>query len=76
MSPVYLRQFSVRGSWPFPIDMLRYDACWPADETASGALEALTRDKDAVGVIEIELKSNSPSAPTRRRWQAHMWHVV
>lgn len=31
--------FEVRGSGQFPIDMLRYDECWPANDMAVVAMD-------------------------------------
>ena len=27
---MWIRKFTVRGTWGFPLDMLRYDGCWPS----------------------------------------------
>ena len=41
----YLTQFVVTGKVPFPIDMLRYDQCWPVDPESTTAIEAsINRD--------------------------------
>lgn len=59
--------FQVEGSGNFPFDMLRYDLCWPASETASQllALPATRR---------VELKGLK--VPTARRWASFGWTVV
>lgn len=72
-----MKRFKVRGSWPFPYDMLRYDCCYPATENDSAKLETLAREKVSTGVVELELESClERNIPTNRRWQSFMWRVV
>jgi len=70
-----LYEFTVRPAmnYPvcgFPVDMLRYDACWPADDKSaalmlSGSLQLTDR---------ITLRS--AYAPTVERWESFDYQVV
>ena len=62
------RIFSVRGRGRFPIDMLRYDSCWPFQTKDSAAIEA-------DGVRTVTLESASPNR-TAARWRSFGWEVV
>lgn len=70
------RFYTVRGAWPFPIDMLRYDCCYPATETESGKLTDLLERKTDAGVIELRLATRSERGPTHGRWDSHTWQVI
>lgn len=75
-----LVRFKVRGGRGFPLDMLRYDACWPVDGIAASRMEDSMRGKsdDPMG-YEIELAhwaANANWQPTFGRWASFMWHVV
>lgn len=69
------RTFIVEGDGRFPIDMLRYDACWPCEERDSHAIHASVDDHDHPRRA-ILLKTRWPSAPTVGRWQSHGWIVT
>ncbi|AIY40158.1 hypothetical protein LT85_1000 [Collimonas arenae] len=60
--------YTVKGSGDFPIDMLRYDECWP-DQPADA--EAI-----APGNREIRyIKLLSDRYPTVHRWESFCWTV-
>lgn len=72
-------RFEVHGKYPFPIDMLRYDSCYPADPTAVGRMaEAIVgpapdmpfRDRP---IFNVRLLSHR--APTVDRWRSFGWFV-
>lgn len=68
-------RFTVRGGMRFPLDMLRYDGCWPASgEDASTIGEMIGPYKDRPQVAEVELVSTRP--PTEGRWASFSWYVV
>lgn len=71
-----LTQFTVKGHSTFPLDMLRYDQCWPAD-TAS-ALE-ITNLIETHGVHErartITLHTWNVGI-TPDRWKIFGWTVI
>lgn len=71
--------YQVRGGWPFPQDMLRYDDARPA--TASD--EALVRrlsSESAETVDDIRPHHTvtlvGRRRPTQRRWVSFVWRVV
>ena len=79
---LYEHTFTVRGKGDFPIDMLRYDSCYPATGVDAAAIEA-TKDRFADAesrrkVREIKLYSISRTmvGPTNDRWASFMWSVV
>ncbi len=70
MAKVKTRRFTVRGRGQFPIDMLRYDSCWPYTSMDSSYIS------DESGGREVTLLTNSPNAPTHGRWKSFTWAVV
>lgn len=69
MTPVIT--FVVSGRGRFPVDMLRYDECWPIDGASADALVA--DDQDARR--EVKLRSHRRASPTLDRWASFGWHV-
>jgi hypothetical protein len=66
--------FTVEGRGQFPLDMLRYDSCWPesqADVTELGATHDRFAEKRARVVTLRGL-----SEPTEGRWQSFGWIVI
>lgn len=61
--------FKVTGSGPFPLDMLRYDRCWP--NSSDDALE-MTGPQQRT----IWLRSDDKTVPTVTRWQTFGWTAV
>ena len=65
-------KYTVAGTGAFPIDMLRYDAAYPA------------RPEDALSIArtyqeqgrEIQVTLCSRRAPTVARWESFGWHLV
>lgn len=72
--------FTVRGSYPFPLDMLRYDSCIPATEADAALMhEAVLGDGpgDPLRVMEISLVTFRPDcAPSNDRWESRGWSVT
>jgi hypothetical protein len=80
-----LREYElvVEGKIPFPMDMLRYDACFPASESDSYMIDAsinrYVSQKNVNGRYSVRLKSrrlNRAWAPTGARWASFSWTVV
>jgi hypothetical protein len=69
-----LYRILVSGTYNFPIDMLRYDAAWPASEADAGRIEATYFERTRSGITSVELLSNRP--PTEGRWQSFGWKVT
>jgi hypothetical protein len=65
--------FTVTGSGQFPMDMLRYDCCWPASETES-RLVAVVADHGAGTPVDIKLKGLK--VPTFARWRSFGWSIT
>jgi hypothetical protein len=80
--PKRIKEFQVEGRTRFPLDMLRYDSCWPTDTTSVNTIsasldtaerrEALT--KVAGGKLTVSLMT-SAVAITPERWQSFGWTV-
>jgi hypothetical protein len=65
--PRFLYEFVVEGVGSFPLDMLRYDSCWPADQETMSYLEARGKRR---------LMMRSHSSPTPERWASFGWRVM
>lgn len=65
-----LRTFTVEGTGDFPIDMLRYDACWPATPTDSAVIQYKNTERRVV----LEMMSSFPNTP--KRWESFGWAIV
>jgi hypothetical protein len=64
--PDKLYKYVVEGRGSFPIDMLRYDQCWPVD---SHSVPHPTQEHRTV-----EMRSYRP--PTVDRWNSFGWRVI
>ena len=62
--------FSVVGKGHFPLDMLRYDACWPDSPDSVARLEA---NQIHIETVQVDLIGNR--APTVARWNSFGWSV-
>ena len=62
--------FKVEGRGTFPVDMLRYDQCWPATTDAAMSIVHLDYSK----VREAEMVSHRQ--PTPARWESFGWKVT
>lgn len=67
------QRFEVTGRGAFPMDMLRYDACYPASEADAGVLQRVTtgRSREEATVALVSLR-----APTQERWASFGWRVT
>lgn len=74
---MFREEFSVTGTFQFPVDMLRYDACFPADETQSAYIES-TRHAPALPVtVRLARYTRRDMAPvTPDRWKSFGWTVL
>lgn len=77
--------YRVRGGWPFPLDMPRYDysrAATPADQALIDKLsdENLPDDISIRDRFEIDLMfyASRPTSlqPNKRRWESFDWKVL
>lgn len=74
-TPFYELHLLVEGSGTFPLDMLRYDSAFPADESQSHKLEGHRHERRAVALcrrgVSPTLHPNSLA-----RWKSHGWEVT
>jgi hypothetical protein len=70
-------QFLVKGADPFPVDMLRYDCCWPMQETDSYAIMSSVERSPSYRTEPrvIELVTEKEGQITIGRWQSFGWTV-
>lgn len=66
--------FVVVGKGSFPVDMLRYDKCWPASEFMSGLIVNTSHQTNHPDSHRIELRGLK--TPTVGRWSSFGWRVV
>ena len=58
----------------FPIDMLRYDACWPATEIDAGIIQETFHNRaERADKPQVRLRSNQE--PTPARWESFTWKI-
>jgi hypothetical protein len=71
--------FKVSGVLPFPVDMLRYDACYPQTAEDTAEIEAsINREKEFNRLPRRFVTLVCPSmvtAPTVGRWISFGWRV-
>ncbi len=72
---VWETDFVVRGSGPFPFDMLRFDECWPVRAEDGNAMAV----EPGAAPVTIRMRTRAPhpsTRPTDRRWESFGWKVV
>jgi len=67
---VEVLNFIVVGGGPFPIDMLRYDSCWPLTQADANVLTWASSERR-----HISMQTVSPGGPTEARWESFGWKV-
>jgi len=68
--------YTVGGTLTFPLDMLRYDNCWPAmgvDVDALGNALARYAERTHKGPLTVRMLSHK--VPTVARWESFGWSV-
>ena len=75
--------FTVRGRGAFPLDMLRYDSCWPArgiDVEKITPRYETAEERDEMSWREVTLMTYGDrknfSPVTAARWASFNWKVV
>lgn len=77
----YATEFEVVGNGAFPLDMLRYDACFPrGSEDAARIGDTLDRDyrvkhRNSEPIKLTHYSSTSKWMPTKDRWSSFLWGV-
>ena len=81
--PSYRLKFTVEGSGDFPIDMLRYDHCYPATSTQSAIIPQDAEQRRVRLAISLySTKTNmdrcikSGILPCVERWKSFGWEVL
>ena len=75
MALKYRQTFTVEGSGWFPLDMLRYDCCFPLHESEIGRLsnvEPMGEFRSVELQRYVEIKADQP---TQGLWQSFGWSV-
>jgi hypothetical protein len=72
-----------RGTTPFPVDMLRYDRCYPLREIDSVTIGANISDpwsrentEDQIFLVKYSEKSDVKGQFTTARWDSFGWLVM
>ncbi len=71
MAKAKTKFITVEGRGRFPLDMLRYDSCWPYTSVDSARMDPDIREKR-----KIVLLTDAEHAPTHRRWDSFTWRVI
>ena len=79
----FVQTYTVRGRWPFPLDMLRRDQSQPATGADAALVAQLSKDhpddlSEVRSVVEVTLRMEHPNrvGPNRERWKSFQWEVV
>lgn len=71
MSNKYYQTFIVRIRFRFPIDMLRYDSCFPSREVDAGLIERSFDGHAPDRTVQIaRFVDNKHALPTVERWES------
>jgi hypothetical protein len=70
--------FTVTGRGAFPLDMLRYDGCYPVhpedvDQIQQSLDPRWRRDRKEAFKIRM---ATYKQIPTKERWSSFIWHVT
>ncbi len=77
MALKYKQTFTVKGKFQFPIDMLRYDGCFPFDESDGGKIErAMDAGCDPWEVKLMRYVETKNNLRTIDRWRSFCAEVV
>ncbi len=82
---LHIRYFTVRGRGEFPLDMLRYDKCWPSQSTDADKISPTydtlkSESRSELGRRDVYLckytRLKTGSVSTAARWASFGWDVV
>jgi hypothetical protein len=72
--------FKLEGYDQFPLDMLRYDACWPMDQDSIAEMQASFDVRDRVERRKerkpFKVTINTIGVMTPARWSSFGWRIV
>lgn len=78
----YVVEFWVQGVGEFPLDMLRYEKCYPRSEEDSHTMHDRERDEPRMVHLQSVRPIDGRAAeallryPTEGRWESFGWRVV
>jgi hypothetical protein len=72
---IFRHTFKVTGRGQFPIDMLRYDGCYPKTGEDAAKIEASFRDPGTEITVSLERFGEKTWAPERARWSSFLWRM-
>lgn len=67
---VKYQDFIVSGRGEFPIDMLRYDECFPADGASASIITSTLTGFNAPKAWEVKLRTARTFGPAVDRWDS------
>lgn len=79
---MFTHEFVVKAvkGYDFPIDMLRYDRCFPAEERCAREIEmtlGYKSPRDFLGMeVHLEKTAEKSWKPTAGRWESFGWKVI
>lgn len=77
---MFYQTFKVVGHGEFPMDMLRYDSCFPQSEQDSGKILGTTwANRENNDRVEVGIARYVPykgTEVTRARWESFGWTVI
>lgn len=73
--PRYFYEYFVTGRGEFPVDMLRYDCCWPATGSDAALLDDQPVSIDKPSRENRSVRMHSYREPTIDRWSSFGWSV-
>ena len=70
---MYVTDFYVTGKGEFPLDMLRYDCCYPYSGEDAAKFRTPDTLEEYKALRTVRLVSCSYSGPTADRWSSFGW---
>lgn len=69
--------YTVRGHWPFPLDMLRHDQSRAAADADQALIDKMSAEftEDDSYFADVEINLTSFSKPNTARWESFGWAV-
>jgi hypothetical protein len=75
--PRIVYHYSVEGKGHFPLDMLRYDGCWPTHSDDVAAIgSSFLRDRRVPETAPFQVSLTGYRPPTEARWRSFGWTLV
>jgi hypothetical protein len=75
----YIQEFTVTGHGAFPLDMLRYDSCYPRTQDDVMQIERSLTDHGYQEAREVRLLrpvESKRNLPTTARWNSFRWPIL